>query len=341
MDLRIWNAQACWELVGWIGGCDPAIDTHPLPGDFKLMTPYQSRRSPLTDRMAGDMKIRHLAQATIDAYTYHVGRFADFMQKPLGDATAEDVRNFQLYLIEEKKVGWSSFNQAVCGLRFLYTTTLPKPWPVGMIPFGKRPRRLPTVLAVDEVNALLRCTKNLKQRTFLMTLYSGGLRLSEAANLRIPHIDSSRMQLNVAAGKGDKQRLVPLSPRLLTELRTYWKQYQPTDYLFPGKTPDRPYASPSIQKAIKAAAKQAGIKKNVTPHVLRHSYATGLLEAGVDILTISRLLGHASFATTMLYLHVRQVHMGSTPSPLDWLPIRQLPGWEQPKQNDPPSDPES
>ena len=124
-----------------------------------------------------------------------------------------------------------------------------------------------------------------------------------------------------------------MSPRLLAELRTYWKQYRPTQYLFPGKTPDRPYAATSIQKAIKASAKQAGIKKNVTPHTLRHSYATGLLEAGVDILTISRLLGHASFATTMVYLHVRQVHLGSTPSPIDWLPIRQLPGWEQPKDN--------
>jgi len=298
------------------------------------MTPYQKRLTPITDRMAGDMRIRNLAQATIDAYTYHVGRFADFIQKSIGDATVEDVRNFQLYLIEEKKVGWSSFNQAVCGLRFLYTTTLPRPWPVTSIPFGKRPRRLPTVLAIEEVDALLRCTKNLKQRTFLMTLYAGGLRLSEAADLQIPHIDSGRMQLNVAAGKGNKQRLIPLSPRLLTSLRTYWKRYRPTQYLFPGKTPDRPYAATSIQKAIKAAAKQAGIKKNVTPHTLRHSYATGLLEAGVDILTISRLLGHASFTTTMVYLHVRQVHLGSTPSPIDWLPVRQLPGWEQPKSND-------
>jgi integrase/recombinase XerD len=166
-----------------------------------------------------------------------------------------------------------------------------------------------------------------------MTLYSGGLRLSEAAALQLADVDSRRMQLNVASGKGSKQRLVPLSPRLLTALRTYWKEYRPTQYLFPGKTPDRPYAATSIQKAIKASAKRAGIKKNVTPHTLRHSYATGLLEAGVDILTISRLLGHASFATTMLYLHVRQVHLGSTPSPLDWLPIRQLPGWEQPKRN--------
>ncbi len=193
-------AQASWEFVGWITWCDSAFQTFPLPG-VSADDPYQKRLTPMTDRMAGDMRIRHLAPATIDAYTYHVGRFADFIQKPLGDATAEDVRNFQLDLIEEKKVGWSSFNQAVCGLRFLYTTTLPKPWPVSMIPFGKRPRRLPTVLAVEEVDALPRCTRNLKQRTFLITLYSAGLRLSEAADLQIAHIDSGRMQLNVAAGR--------------------------------------------------------------------------------------------------------------------------------------------
>ena len=200
-----------------------------------------------------------------------------------------------------------------------------------MIPFGKRPRRRPTVLSVEEVDALLTCTPNLKHRTFLMTLDASGLRLAEASHLQISDIDSHRMQLRVARGKGNKERLVPISPRLLTELREYWKKYRPTLYLFPGKTPDRPYASTSIQKAVKASAQRAKICKNVTPHVMRHSYATGLLEAGVDILTISRLLGHASFVTTMVYLHVRQPHLQSTPSPLDWLPVRQLPGWQQEK----------
>jgi len=284
--------------------------------------------------MAEDMLLRNMADATIDAYTYHVEKFADFIgkrDKQLETATTEDVRDFQLHLIEVRKVGWSSFNQAVCGLRLLYSITLPRPWPVAMIPFGKRPRRLPTVLSVEEVDALLTCTPNLKQRTFLMTLYSAGLRLSEAADLQLTDIDSRRMQLNVMRGKGAKQRIVPLSPRLLQELRTYWAEYRPPLYLFPGKTPDRPYASTSIQKAIKAAAKRAKIVKPVTPHVMRHSYATGLLEAGVDLLTISRLLGHASFVTTMVYLHVRQPHLQSTPSPLDWLPVRQLPGWLQEK----------
>ncbi|MGB6043171.1 MAG: site-specific integrase [Pirellulales bacterium] len=298
------------------------------------MTPYQNRLTKITRRMAEDMKIRNLAQATIDAYTYHVSKFDDFLgTKRLQDATPEDLRSFQLHLIEDRKVGFSSFNQAVCGLRFLYQVTLPKPWPVAMIPYGKRARTLPTVLGLEEVDALLQCTPNLKHRTFFMTLYAAGLRLAEVSHLTIPDIDSQRMQLKVACGKGNKQRLVPLSPRLLTAMREYWKEYRPTQYLFPGKTPDRPYAATSIQKAIKAAAKKANIKKNVTPHTLRHSYATGLLEAGVDILTISRLLGHASFTTTMIYLHVRRPHLERTPSPLDWLPTRQLPKWEEPKDS--------
>lgn len=223
---------------------------------------------------------------------------------------------------------WCDFNQAVCALRFLYTHTIRVPWPVTMVPFGKRPKRLPTVLSRQEVDDLLRCTDNLKHRTFLSTLYACGMRLSEAAHLQIPHIDSARMQIRITRGKGAKERCVPLSPRLLEELRTYWRAYRPSDFLFPGKSPDKPYANTSIQKAIKQSAAKAGIIKNVHPHVLRHSYATGLLEAGVDLLTISRLLGHASFTTTMVYLHCRREHLNSIPSPLDWLPVRQLPTYQ-------------
>lgn len=303
------------------------------------MTPYQQRLTAHTQRLAGDMKIRHLAQATIDAYTYHVQRFADFSKKPLDRATVEDVRNFQLHLIEVRKVSYSSFNQAVCALRFLYKTTIPRKWPVAMIPYGKRAKKLPTVLSRQEVDDLLQCTSNLKHRTFLMTLYAAGLRLAECSHLQIADIDSARMQLRVAHGKGAKERHVPLSPRLLEALREYWMKCRPQAYLFPGKTPDKPYAATSIQKAIKVSAKKAGIKKPVHPHVLRHSYATGLLEAGVDILTISRLLGHTSFTTTMIYLHVRRPHLESVPSPLDWLPVRQLPTYQPPEENDPPTKP--
>ena len=297
------------------------------------MTPWQNRTTGLTRRMADDMKLRNLSQSTIDAYTYHVGRFAEFFGKTVEDATPEDVRAFQLHLIEVRKVGWSSFNQAVCGLRFLYRVTLPRPWHVTMIPFGKRPKKLPAVLGCNEVDRLLQCVRSLKHRTFLLTLYAAGLRLSEAAWLTIPDIDSERMLLRVAHGKGAKERLVPLSPRLLQALRDYWKQVRSPKYLFPGKTFEVPLSSTTIQKTCKAAVSKAGIRKNVTPHTLRHSYATGLLEAGVDLLTIGRLLGHKSFMTTMIYLHVRRPHLNSTPSPIDWLPVRQLPGWTQTDSN--------
>ena len=179
-----------------------------------------------------------------------------------------------------------------------------------------------------------------KHRVFLLVQYAAGMRLNEAAHLKISDIDSQRMQLRIGNGKGQKTRIVPMAPRLLTELREYWKVYRPSLYLFPGKTPDVPLQPTTIQKMCKVAAKEAGILKNVTPHTMRHSYATGLLEAGVDLLMISRLLGHASFSTTMIYLHVRILHLGSAPSPIDWLPVLQLPGWLQlPNNNNPPKVP--
>ena len=297
------------------------------------MTPWQKRTNPLIQRMAEDMLLRNLAQKTIDSYTYHIGRFAAFIGKPVEDAVPEDLRSFQLHLVQERKVSWSSFNQAVCGLRFLYRTTLPRPWHVTMIPFGKRPKKLPAVLGADEVDRLLQCVTSLKHRTLLLTLYAAGLRLSEGAALTIPDIDSKRMLLRIASGKGQKERLVPLSPRLLTALREYWKQVRSPKYLFPGESFEVRISSTTIQKSCKAAVIKAGIRKDVTPHTLRHSYATGLLEAGVDLLTIGHLLGHKSFSTTMVYLHVRRPHMESTPSPIDWLPVRQLPGWHQPDRS--------
>lgn len=300
------------------------------------MMSHKKRSCQVTKRLAEDMTIRNMAPTTIDAYTYHVRCYYNFIKKPLDRATGEDVRTFQLHLIQERKLAYSTFNQAVCALRFYCRHTQPTPWPVTAIPFGKRPKKLPTVLARQEVDALIRCTNNLKHRTFLMTLYAGGLRFAEAANLRIPDIDSKRMMIRVAQGKGRKERLVPLSPRLLKELRTYWLKYKPSDLLFPGKHPSKPYADTTIRKAMKVAAEKAGIKRRVYPHVLRHTYATGLLEAGVDLLTISKLLGHASFITTMVYLHCRREHLRSVPSPLDWLPVNQLPTYTPPEESSTP-----
>ena len=304
-----------------------------------LATASNNNSPDLIQRMIGDMRIRHLSPDTIRCYSRHVKKFAEFLNRSLDQATAEDIRRFQLHLIQIRKLSWSSFNQAVSSLRFFYTVTLAKPWLVTMIPFGKKSKRLPTVLSREEVEALLKCTQNRKHRTVLMTLYATGLRISEALNLKIADIDSHRMQLKVTRGKGNRMRMVPVSPRLLTELREYWRDYRPTTYLFLGQSCNLPLGESAIQGAIKVSAAKAKIIKPVTPHVMRHSYATGLLEAGVDILTISRLLGHASFTTTMIYLHVRQPHLQSTPSPLDWLPVRQLPTWQQQSQtqNQPPS----
>jgi integrase/recombinase XerD len=308
------------------------------PVRFNSMTPYQKRQTPITKRMAEDMLVRNLALRTIDSYTYHVDRFARHFGKQPEDLGPEQIREFQLWMIQVNQSSWSQFNQAVCALRFLYTFTIKRDWSVQMIPFGKRPKKLPTVLGQEEVHDLIQCVDNPKHRAVLITLYAAGLRLAEATGLKLPDIDSQRMQLKINGGKGGKDRYVPISPRLLDELRAYWKIDRPSNYLFPGKTPDVPLSSATIQKACRLAAALARISKTVTPHTLRHSYATGLLEAGVDLMAISKLLGHSSFLTTMIYLHCRRQHLGTAPSPLDWLPTRQCPRWVDPTLQTPASD---
>ena len=293
------------------------------------MTPYKKRLNQYIRRMAEDMQVRNFADSTIDAYTYHADKFCQHFGKTADKLGPEEIREYQLFLVNEKKAGWSTFNQAVCGLRFLYEVTLKKPWTIRHIPFGKRPKKLPVVLSDDEANRLLTCIDNPKHRTVLMTCYAAGLRLSEATNLKIQHIDGQRQQLHIIGAKGNKDRFVPASPRLLEELRAYWSINRPRNFLFPGKTPDVPLSSTTIQKAMKLAIAQANIKKAATPHTLRHSWATSMLEAGVDLLTISKILGHASFVTTMVYLHVRRQHFDRTPSPIDWLPVRQCPKWAE------------
>ena len=164
----------------------------------------------------------------------------------------------------------------MCGLRFLYEVTLQRPCTVQHIPFGKKPKKLPMVLGDEEVTRLLACLRNRKHRTVLLVCYAAGLRLSEATHLAARHIDSQRMQIHVTNGKGGKERLVPLSPRLLAELRDYWKASRPSNYLFPGRTPNVPLSGTTIQKACKQAAAEAGIRKAITPHTMRHSFATAL-----------------------------------------------------------------
>ena len=298
--------------------------------------------TPLRQRMTQDMQIRNLSPRTIECYTYHVGCFAKHFGRSPDQLGAEEVRAYQVYLVQHKHASWSSFNQAVCALRFLYGVTLKQSWPVVQIPFAKRPKKLPVVLGPEEVQRLLACAKPLKPRVLLTTIYAAGLRLEEATHLELRDIDPGAPGLlRVACGKGAKERLVPLSPRLLVELREYWKAVRPARWLFPGGTLDRPISDTTVQKSCKRATRDAGIPKHVSPHVLRHSYATGLMEAGVDLLTISRLLGHRSFSTTLVYLHVRRPHLERTVSPLDLLPVEQCPRFADPASlpSSPPSPP--
>lgn len=287
--------------------------------------------TPLRQRFVEDLRIRNYADSTVETYTYHVACFARFHGRSPEVLGPEEVRAYQVHLVTVKKVSWATFNQTVCALRFLYRITIPRDWPVAMIPFGKRPKTLPTVLGGDEVQRLLACVHRPLYQTILTTLYASGLRLQEGLHLQLTDIDSARMLLRVVRGKGAKQRLVPLSPRLLTELRAHWLRTEPrpTTWLFPGKG-GQPFGETNVQKACKRAAEEAGLHKRVTPHTLRHSYATGLLEAGVDLLTIQQLLGHRSFSTTLVYLHVRRPHLEQVVSPLDLLPVAQCPRVVQP-----------
>lgn len=280
--------------------------------------------TPLRQRFIEDMQLRNLSPKTIKTYTAHVANLAQFCGKTPEQIGPEEIRSYQLHL-RGKNVSWSTFNQAVCAYKFFFRVTLPREWSVEMIPFAKKPKALPVVLGPEEVTRLLACVPNLKLRMILTTLYATGMRISEALALVPADIDSARMLIRTRCGKGQKERLVPLSTRLLTELREYYRQCRPEVVLFPGHYPPRPVNAATVQIACRDAAKEADLRKNVTPHTLRHSYATGLLEAGVDILAIQHLLGHSSLSTTLVYLHCRRMHVEKIASPLDLLPVAQCP----------------
>lgn len=213
----------------------------------------------------------------------------------------------------------SAFAQAVGGLRFLYRVTLDRPELIVHIPYPRLKRRHPVVLSAEEVALLLRAIPNLKHRTVAMVLYGAGLRITEALALELRDVDSGRMVLTVRHGKGDRDRQVALSSVLLEALRVYWRVYRPSSWLFPGQKADQPMGPSTIQRAVKAARLKAKIAKPATPHTLRHSYATHLMEAGTDLRVIQTLLGHGSLRTTQVYTHVATERVRATRSPLDAL----------------------
>ncbi len=275
--------------------------------------------TPLRLRMIEDLKLRNLAPRTIQAYIGRVAAFARHFGRSPEDLGRDEVRAYLLHLVREKHVSWSTYNQTVAGLRFLYEVTLGREGVLVRVACPKQPKKLPVVLGLDEVARLFAAVVGLKHRAILMTAYAAGLRISEVVALRVDDIDSQRMVLRVRQGKGRRDRYVMLSPRLLALLREYWKAARPTDWLFPGDLPGRPLTASTVHRVCVQAARDAGLGKHVTVHTLRHSFATHLLEAGTDIRTIQVLLGHRNLKTTAVYTHVSPVAVEATRSPLDRL----------------------
>jgi integrase/recombinase XerD len=268
--------------------------------------------------MQEELQRRNYSEITAVCYVRHVAAFAKHFGRSPDLLGAEEIKQFQLHLIQ-KKVSWATYIQAMAALRFLYVKTLGLAFMAEKIPYPKRPRYLPTVLSQEEVRRLLEATRSLKHRALLMTLYGAGLRVSEACRLTVADIDSGRRVIHVQQAKGRKDRDVMLSPVLLDTLRQYWKRSRSQRWLFPGYGADKPITTKAVFLMIRNAASRAKITKTVSPHVLRHSFATHLLESGTDIRTIQLLLGHAELETTVIYLHVSQRHIQQTASPLDTL----------------------
>ncbi len=269
------------------------------------------------DLMDREIRIRGLSESTRKSYLGNMRRFVRHFMLAPDELTIEHVKQYQLYLAKERRVAWSTFNLNVSAIRFFYRHVIDVEWSVDQLPYQRTGRRLPVVLSRDEVAALLDAPTCLKHRAILMTLYSAGLRSGEAVRLRVSDIDSARMMIRVEQGKGRKDRYVMLSAKLLTVLRRYWLEKRPTTWLFPGRDMSRPLTRASVEKFFARARSRAGIEKRITPHSLRHSFATHLLERGVNIRVIQRLLGHRSLRSTEIYTHVSETYVRDTESPLD------------------------
>jgi site-specific recombinase XerD len=273
--------------------------------------------SPLRLRLREELRRRNYSPRTLEAYEAGVAKLARHFDRSPERLDAEQLRDFQLHLIAQD-VSWSQFNQVVCALRFFYSHVLGRPAFVTALPYGKKPRRLPVILSPDEVRRFLEALDPPHWRTPFRLTYGCGLRLSELTHLRVTDIDGCRQVLTVRGGKGQKDRQLPLPPLLLEELRGYWRQYRPADLLFANRR-GQPYGAGTLQRVCVRARQRAGLTKAVSPHTLRHCYATHLLEAGVDVLTLQHLLGHNQLSTTSRYLHLRSERLRQVRSPLELL----------------------
>jgi site-specific recombinase XerD len=276
--------------------------------------------SPLRQRMIDDMTVRNFAPNTQESYLHQVDLFARHFSRSPERLGAEEIRAYQIYLAKERHAAVSTRSVAVSALRFLYKVTLKRSLTLEMIPAPKSETRLPVILSREEVLRLLGAAPCFTHHVIFSTMYGTGMRVSEAVHLRAADIDSQRMTVRIEQGKGRKDRYVPLSPKLLELLRSYWRKVRPRGWLFPGQDPNQPLGREAVWEAVARASRRAGLKKRPSPHSLRHAYAVHLLEAGTDLRKIQLLLGHRSLSTTARYLHVATSTVCATTSPLDLLP---------------------
>lgn len=275
--------------------------------------------------MLEELERRNYSDRTARGYISAVADFAKHFGKSPDQLGPDELRSYQAYLLKKRKLAVNTVVARVAALRFFFVRTLKRHEFRQELPYPKEQRRLPTVLSLEEVGRLIDAASNLKHRAVLMTLYGTGMRRTEVAQLKVSHVDSRRMVIRVERGKGGHDRDLPLSPALLETLREYWRWKKPRTYLFPSdeghRGKDQPMSDESVWYACKQAARYARFTKRVTPHTLRHSWATHLLEAGTDLRTIQMLLGHGDLETTAKYLHLSQKHLQSVANPLDQLSI--------------------
>lgn len=271
-------------------------------------------------RMTDDMKRRNFSPRTISAYVGAISRFARHFGKCPTLLGVDEIRAWQL-LLHDRKLSFSTYNVTSCALRFLYGVVLQKPDMTTVVPFARAERKLPTILSQGEVCAMLRSVVDDRDRLVVVIAYACGLRVSELANLRSCDVDEARRLLHVHAGKGRKDRLVPLSDSLLSYIAAYQRLHAPGEWLFPGQSQGTHVGTRTIQRVVAAAATATGLVKHVTPHILRHCFATHHLEARTDLRTVQSLLGHGSIGTTIRYHHMSRVVVTATASPADILDL--------------------
>jgi len=273
----------------------------------------------LRQRMLEDLRIRNYAPSTVACYTRSVAEFASYFDRSPDKLGPKEIRQWQLYLLNEKKVRLPTYIQAICGLRFFYRNTLHRKIDVDRFPLPRYETKLPVILSKAEVKALLEAPKSLGERAILATMYGAGLRVSEVVNLKVSDLDRERKVIHVRGGKGHKDRQVMFSDSLREVLAAWWRWRRPKDWLFPGEKPGKPVSRETVHRMCKTAARLAGIGKRVHPHALRHAFATHLLDDGVSLPVIQALLGHLNLKTTARYLHVSDVALRSAKSPLEML----------------------